>query len=152
MRVLCLSLILLAALPALSLAQPTPSETWAARALNQYQLQPDITYLTANGYEAKLDMYRRRGEPGPFPTLIYIHGGGWVGGSKEAALLYFIPYLAMGWNVVSVEYRLARVSPAPAAVEDCLCALKWASAQARRFDIDAARLVVSGESAGATSR
>ena len=59
-----------------------------------------------------------------------------------------IPWMEMGWNVVNVEYRLARVAPAPAAVEDCLCALRYLAAQAKTYNIDVNRLVVTGESAG----
>jgi len=59
-----------------------------------------------------------------------------------------LPWLEMGWNVVNVEYRLARVSLAPAAVEDCLCALRWIGAHAAEYKIDPKRLVVSGDSAG----
>jgi len=54
----------------------------------------------------------------------------------------------MGWNVVNVEYRLARVSVAPAAVEDCLCALRWVAANAAQHHIDTSRIVTSGNSAG----
>src|SRR5689334_14233104 len=54
----------------------------------------------------------------------------------------------MGWNVVNVEYRLGKVSLAPAAVEDCLCALRFVAAHANTYGIDPARLVVSGGSAG----
>jgi acetyl esterase/lipase len=64
------------------------------------------------------------------------------------ALMSLMPWLEMGWNVVNVEYRLARVSLAPAAVEDCLCALRFVARQARTYDIDTTRLVVSGDSAG----
>ena len=59
-----------------------------------------------------------------------------------------MPWFEMGWNVVNVEYRQGRVALAPAAVEDGLCALKFVVAQAKTYDIDPARLVVSGESAG----
>jgi acetyl esterase/lipase len=58
------------------------------------------------------------------------------------------PWFEMGWNVVNVEYRLARVALAPAAVEDCLCALKYVVAQAKTYDVDVNRIVVTGESAG----
>jgi acetyl esterase/lipase len=54
----------------------------------------------------------------------------------------------MGWNVVNVEYRMARVALAPAAVEDGLCALRFAVAQAKTYGIDTTRIVLSGESAG----
>jgi acetyl esterase/lipase len=59
-----------------------------------------------------------------------------------------VPWFEMGWNVVNVEYRMARVALAPAAVEDCLCALRYIAAQAKTYDIDTTRLVVTGESAG----
>ena len=58
------------------------------------------------------------------------------------------PYFEMGWNVVNVEYRLEKISPAPAAVEDCLCALRWIGVHARDYNIDVTKLVVTGESAG----
>lgn len=74
---------------------------------------PNLTYVTASGYEAKLDVYASQ-SPTPAPTLVYYHGGGWVGGSKEGALLETMPYLAMGWTVVDVEYRLAGTALAPA--------------------------------------
>ena len=82
----------------------------------QYRIVPNITYLTANNWEAKLDVYVPREVSRPNPTLIYIHGGGWTGGSKEGSVLTFMNYLEKGWSVVNVEYRLARVSLAPAAV------------------------------------
>lgn len=125
----------------------TPAD-WAATANNRYMMTPNITYLVANNYEAKLDLYKRRDAQGPQPTLIFIHGGGWVGGTKETAILSFLPYFEMGWNVVNVEYRLGRVSRAPAAVEDCLCALRWVAANAKNHNIDLSKLVVTGGSAG----
>lgn len=46
-----------------------------------YTIRPDMTYLTANNWDAKLDLYLPR-HTALNPTLIYIHGGGWVGGAK----------------------------------------------------------------------
>lgn len=129
-------------------AQLSPTATWAAKAATEYRSFPNITYLTANNYEARLDVYQRSDASGPQPTLIWIHGGGWVGGVKEASLMSLMPWFEMGWNIVNVEYRLGRVSQAPAAVEDCLCALRWVGANAKQYGIDTARLVVSGDSAG----
>jgi acetyl esterase/lipase len=80
--------------------------------------------------------------------VVYFHGGFWAAGSKEGSLMSLIPWMEMGWNVVNVEYRLARVAPAPAAVEDGLCALRFLAAQAKTYNIDVTRLVVTGESAG----
>jgi acetyl esterase/lipase len=126
----------------------SPSADWATHAANQYQITPNITYLTASNVDLKLDVYARRGATSPQPTLIYIHGGFWVAGNKEGALMSLMPWFEMGWNVVNVEYRLGRVALAPAAVEDCMCALKWVAAQAKTYNFDVNRLVVTGESAG----
>jgi acetyl esterase/lipase len=71
--------------------------------------------------------------------VIYIHGGGWTGGTKEASTDKILPWFEMGWNVVNVEYRLARVSNAPAAVEDSLCALRWVAANATQHHMDVNR-------------
>ena len=131
-----------------SYAQLSPSAIFAAQVARKYQVTPDITYLTANNFESKLDVYQYIDAPSPRQTLIYFHGGGWTQGSKEASSLLFVPYLEAGWNVVNVEYRLARVSLAPAAVEDGLCALRWTIRNAKQYNFDPSRIVVSGNSAG----
>jgi acetyl esterase/lipase len=128
--------------------QLSSSATWATDAASGYQVQSNLTYLVVNGHESKLDVFRRRGPGAPAPTLIYIHGGGWTSGFKEDGLMYTLPWLEMGWNVVNVEYRLAAVAPAPAAVEDCLCALRWIVAHAAQYRIDPNLLVVMGDSSG----
>ncbi|HLK47867.1 MAG TPA: alpha/beta hydrolase [Bryobacteraceae bacterium] len=140
------TLLLFVAAPAF--AQLSPSAAWATHAANEYQAVPNLTYVTASNYEAKLDIYKRRDTSGPQATVVYFHGGFWAAGAKEAALMSLLPWFEMGWNVVNVEYRLARIAPAPAAVEDCLCALKYIVAQAKNYDIDVNRIVVTGESAG----
>jgi acetyl esterase/lipase len=129
-------------------AQLSPSANWAAHAPTEYQIFPNLTYLTASNYEVKLDIYQRRGQNTPQPTIIFMHGGFWAAGTKEASLMSLMPWFEMGWNVVNVEYRLARVALAPAAVEDCLCALRYVAAQAKTYNIDVNRIVVTGESAG----
>jgi acetyl esterase/lipase len=133
-----------------AVAAPPQASGWATHLANRYQVMPDVTYLTASGFEAKLDVYRRRDVQTPQPTLVFYHGGGWVAGSKDAATMSFMPWIEMGWNVVNVGYRLLRVAGAPAAVEDALCALRFiaAPAQAKQYNIDTARIVVTGESAG----
>lgn len=63
-------------------------------------------------------------------------------------MLRLLPYLQMGWAVVNVAYRLGPVSLAPAAVEDCRCALRWVIQNAAEYSFDVSRLVVTGNSAG----
>lgn len=125
------------------------SSNWALEFANHYTVQPNITYVTSNNYESKLDLYERRDVTAPQATVIFIHGGGWTGGSKEASTSNILPWLEMGWNVVNVEYRLARVSNAPGAVEDSLCALRWVATNAAQHHFDVTRIVTTGNSAGA---
>jgi acetyl esterase/lipase len=120
---------------------------WSATVVNEYRVVPNITYLTANNWNATLDVYTPVA-PGPHPTILHIHGGGWTGGSKESVILRLMPYVEMGFAVVNVTYRLARVSEAPAAVEDCRCALRWVVEHAKEYGFDSNRIVSMGYSAG----
>lgn len=129
-------------------AQLSATAEWATKAQNQYQVQANITYFSASGVDLKLDLYRRRDVTTPQPTLVFYHGGGWVQGTKEAAAMSLMPWLEMGWNVVNVEYRMARVALAPAAAEDAQCALRFVVSQAKNYNIDTGKIVLSGESAG----
>jgi len=135
------------ALVASTIASAQTAAEWAAVVANEVRVAPGITYLTASNWDAKLDVYRPA-TPGPHPTLLHIHGGGWTGGSRESVVLRALPFVQMGFAVVNVSYRLARVAPAPAAVEDCLCALKWIAQNAKEYEFDLARIAVTGYSAG----
>ena len=136
------------ALTATASVTASEASSWAVRMASQYQVTPNVTYLTADGFESKLDVIAPRDPPGQLPTLLYIHGGGWVGGSKEWAMLQLLPYLEMGFAVVNVGYRLAPVALAPAAVEDGRCALRWVLSNADSYGFDPDRIVVTGHSAG----
>ena len=131
-----------------TLAQLSDTARWTSTVQLDYSSKSNITYLKANNVELKLDVYAPRNTEEPVPTIIYFHGGGWVTGVKEGSILSLLPYLEMGWAVVNVQYRLANISPAPAAVEDCLCALRWVIRNADQYGFDTNKLVVSGGSAG----
>jgi acetyl esterase len=86
---------------------------------------------------------------GPFPVLVYFHGGGWVIGNLEA----YDPTCraltnAAGCMVVAMEYRLAPEHKFPAAPEDCYAALQWVAAHAAAMGGDPTRLAIGGDSAG----
>src|SRR5436189_6282676 len=91
-------LLVLMLIPSSAIAQLSPSAAWTAHAANQYQIAANITYLTASNYEAKLDIYSRRGATTPQPTVVYFHGGFWAAGSKEGSLMSLLPWMGMGWN------------------------------------------------------
>jgi acetyl esterase len=86
---------------------------------------------------------------GPFPILIFFHGGGMVIGDLESydALCRSLTNLA-GCLVVSVDYRLAPEHKFPAALEDSYAATNWVAAHATQFNGDSSRIAVGGDSAG----
>jgi acetyl esterase/lipase len=114
----------------------------------RYWVQPDIVYNTANNTPLKLDVWYPNESKTPTPTLVYIHGGGWIFGNKETSVLQFLPFLEKGWRVVNVEYRMASNSLAPAAVEDTRCALRWVYRNAKMWNFDTSKIVLTGHSAG----
>ena len=126
----------------------TSSDRWVDSAGGDYDIFPNVTYAKANNIELKLDLYLPRNRTNPTPTLILFHGGGWVDGQKERNVLYLLPYLAMGWSAINVEYRTGHQSPTPAAVEDSRCALRWITNHARQYSLDSAKFVLTGTSAG----
>ena len=129
-------------------AQLTDAEKTAVLLGQHFSVETNIVYKVANRYEAKLDVYRPSHATGTTPVVMMIHGGGWLFGTKEDSVLYLLPYLQMGFAVVNVEYRMGSVSLAPAAVEDCLCALHWIGRNAKKYAFDLSKVVITGGSAG----
>ncbi|MGI8810930.1 MAG: alpha/beta fold hydrolase [Pyrinomonadaceae bacterium] len=140
-----LLLLIVAAVQTFAQSATTPFSTDAGA---RYWVQPDIVYNTANNTPLKLDVWYPNASKTPTPTLVYIHGGGWVFGSKETSILEFLPFLEKGWRVVNVEYRMASNSLAPAAVEDTRCALRWVFRNAKQWNFDTSKIVLTGHSAG----
>ena len=126
-------------------AQTTPSLLQIG---DRYWMQPDVVYGSANNTPLKLDIWYPRDNDKPTPTLVYIHGGGWIFGSKEGAVYQLLPYLERGWRVVNVEYRMAGNSLAPGSVEDTRCALRWIYRNAAQWKFDTSKIVLTGHSAG----
>lgn len=83
------------------------------------------------------------------PGVIAIHGGGWVEGNKEEYSAHVcVRYVEKGFVCASVEYRLAKAATAPAAVTDVLDAAHWFETNAKKYNVDTKRIVVTGGSAG----
>lgn len=98
--------------------------------------------------EIRVRIYTPEGD-GPFPALVYYHGGGWVIGSIEM-FEAANRLIATEGNVVvvSVDYRLAPEHPYPTPIEDCYAALEWVAANAEEINVDPDRISVGGDSAG----
>jgi len=120
----------------------------------------DIPYAS-DVRELRLDVYRPKGLD-LRPVLLFLHGGGWIRGSKDDAFpeLYpapqegarrwpsMLPFLSHGLAIVTLDYRLAAEARAPAAVDDCRRGLDWIVANGAAYGLDAARVVTIGPSAG----
>jgi len=86
---------------------------------------------------------------GPFPLLVYYHGGGWVfGAPDEYASANHILAVEAGCVVLAVDYRLAPEHRFPAALEDCYAAYLWGRAHADRLNTNPAWTALGGDSAG----
>jgi acetyl esterase len=86
---------------------------------------------------------------GPFPVLVWIHGGGWVIGSPiESQATARDLAAGAGCIVVSLDYRLAPEHKAPAALDDCLDATRWVLDHASEIGGDPSKVAVGGDSAG----
>ena len=141
----------LSMMPASARAQSTGADAKAFSdyAGTEYRVNANLTYLTASGVELKLDIYRPRTAAAPLPTVVFFHGGGWaLRAKKEGAVLQMLPWIQRGWNAVNVEYRPSAVAPAPAALEDARCAVRWVARNAKQYNVDPDRIVTSGQSAG----
>jgi acetyl esterase len=107
--------------------------------------------LEVDGAAGKLKarLYTPPGADGPYPLVVFYHGGGFVVcdlDTHDPACRLLCREAQV--NVLSVEYRLAPEHPFPAAVEDARAALRWAFAHAAELGADPARLAVAGDSAG----
>ncbi|MCX6138716.1 MAG: alpha/beta hydrolase [Ignavibacteriales bacterium] len=108
----------------------------------------DIPYATISKAQ-KLDMYVPEGN-GPFPVVIWIHGGGWERWDKGLEPTDpQMSLLAHGYALVSVNYRLIGEAIFPAQIHDVKAALRWIRVHASEYRLDSARIGAWGASAGA---
>ena len=96
-----------------------------------------------------LDIYHKKDVTDCQQTIISIHGGGWVYGSKDVYQFYCMDLAQRGFTVVNFSYRLAPENPYPAALEDINDVFNWVADHAKEYKIDLNNLFVVGDSAGA---
>lgn len=98
-----------------------------------------------------MDVYQPEyiAEIGARPTVVWIHGGGWISGSKEHARGYFKLLASKGYNVVAVEYQFAPDAVYPTQLHQINKALSYLQMNAAQYHVDASKLYLAGDSAGA---
>ncbi len=109
------------------------------------QTLKDVTYATIGDKALLLDMYLPAAAK-PMPVVVWIHGGGWQGGSKDRCSAQWLT--ASGYAVVSVEYRFLKEAFFPACVQDCRAAIRFLRANAQKYNLDPDRIGAFGISAG----
>lgn len=116
--------------------------------VSQAALFQDIVFAKPDGVSLTLDAFVPEG-PGPFPTVILVHGGGFDKGDKTTYIKpLFEPLSKAGFAWFTINYRLAGQRPWPACLEDVETAIRWVRAHAAEYKVDVRRIALVGESAG----
>jgi acetyl esterase/lipase len=131
---------------ALLIALVAASQTVAAETK---PLDPTYANVSYGPFQRNvLDFWKADGA-GPRPLLIYIHGGGWVGGEKTQSAAAIQPWPAKGISYAAINYRLTGTDPLPAPVLDAARAVQFLRSKAAEWNINKSRIALTGGSAGA---
>ena len=95
------------------------------------------------------DIYIPKNKKGPFPTVLWIHGGAFTGGDKKDAEIYATALAAEGIAVVCMNYRRAPEAKYPAPVVQTDEAYLWLGSISDEYALDTSRFILAGDSAGA---
>ena len=112
------------------------------------RLEKDRVYASPGGRDLRLDLFRPGTGGGPFPAIIFVHGGGWQGGSKEQFHRQAAHMAARGFVGACVEYRLSGEARWPACIDDCKAAVRWLWENQYRLNVNPRRIGAAGGSAG----
>lgn len=121
-------------------------------------IEENITYGKAGDTELKLDLARPQGN-GPFPAIVFIHGGGWSGGNRQAYRGQIQEAARPDYVAATISYRLMKYDEAkketttadpifPAPIHDAKAAIRWVRANAEKYSVDPDRIGGTGASAG----
>jgi acetyl esterase/lipase len=141
-------------------AKPTPTQPAAVpsdrprnqietRLASQAVIRRDLEFALPGGLGSDpllLDLFVPKAGDGPFPLVIWVHGGGWEGGDKSPCPA--LGLLREGFAVASVNYRLTDEAIFPAQIHDVKAAVRWLRAHAKEHKLDPDRFGAWGASAG----
>jgi acetyl esterase len=112
------------------------------------EFHEEVVLRERQGIELAGELYVPEGT-GPFPAMLYMHGGGFCVSSAEGVRRAAMRIAAEGYVVLNLNYGLAPEHPFPWAVEDAVYAARWLKRNAERYRGDPERLLVGGDSSGA---
>jgi len=143
MRLLKLSPFLIAAL---LMTSRLPAQTPAPAPTGEIVVLHDVVIGKGGGRDLHAEIAYPKNATTPMPAVIYIHGGGWIGGSHKNSPIQGLA--RAGFFAASIEYRLSNEAKWPAQIEDCKLGVRWLRANAAKYRVDPNRIGVMGESAG----
>src|SRR4051812_15776377 len=143
------ALIAFAAVWAIAELSSLPAQQDAARKKVAIPgLRENIEFAKVGGEPLTLDAYVPEG-PGPFPTCILVHGGGFIRGDKQTFITpIFAPLAKAGFTWFTINHRLAPKHRWPACADDVATAIRWVRKHASEYKVDPQRIAIIGESAG----
>lgn len=139
--------------PGLGLLEGRAPSLWPTLALRTQSMSKvevirDVVYREVDGIRLRLDVYRPKNRSAQLlPSIIFVHGGAWVLGSKRQSPFLMFDLAAAGYVVFAINYRLAPRFPLPAAIHDCKAAVAWVSEHAPKYG-GTPDAVAMGNSAG----
>lgn len=121
-------------------------------------LEENITYGEGGDTELKLDIAQPGGD-GPFPAIVFIHGGGWYQGNRQGYRSQIMEAAKRGYVAATISYRLMKFDEEkketttatpnfPAQIHDAKASIRWLRANAKKYHVDPDRIGVTGGSAG----
>lgn len=117
-------------------------------AKREIEIRENVEYGEGGGEKLTLHLARPKDLKEPAPAIVFIHGGGWRQGSKEAYRDIIEEAAERGYVAVTIGYRFAPAHIFPAQVEDVKCAVRWLRANAEELGVDPNRIGATGDSAG----
>ncbi len=107
----------------------------------------DLVY--GSGDDEKLDVWRPESTTAALPTIVWVHGGGWVAGDKSTVAPYLKILASHGYTAVGINYSIAPGARYPTPVRQTNEALAWLVENAAEHHVDSSRMILAGDSAGA---
>lgn len=131
--------------PVTSVKKPMPSQPTAKPTDNS---ELAIPYVPNGGNEQQLDLYWPLSNDARRPLIIFIHGGAWIGGDKQQHIPLAHRFVADGFAVAAVNYRISPAVKNPTHPQDVALAYAWLTKHSgKRFD--PTKIFLMGHSAGA---
>ena len=112
------------------------------------EMKTDLVYATYGSRELHLDLFLPKIGEGPFPAVVYIHGGAWRFGSRVAFRRQAAHMATKGFVGACIEYRLSGEAKFPAAVHDSKAAVRWLRANSAKYNVNPDKIGAAGGSAG----